>query len=78
MIDDHPHSAEFYVNGKVERKDLMEYLNDRDVAVSRMSAYTMKIRTSVLNKFWSDHTSDKYGLRCDMSPCVRRPFAAVP
>ena len=38
----------------------------------------MKIRTSVLNRFWRDHISDKYALRGDMSPYVRRPFAAVP
>ena len=56
----------------------MEYLNDRTWPYHGMSAYAMKIRTSVLNKFWSDHFSDKYGLRGDMSPYVRRPFAAVP
>ena len=38
----------------------------------------MKIRTSVLNKFWRDYISDKYGLGGDMLPCVRLPFAAVP
>ena len=32
----------------------------------------MKIWTSVLNTFWRDHISDKYGLRGDMSPYVRR------
>ena len=38
----------------------------------------MKIRTSVLDRFWRDHIPDKYGLKGDMSPYVRGPFAAVP
>ena len=56
----------------------MEYLKDRTWPYSGMSTYAMKIRTSVLNRFWRDHISDKYGLRGDMSPYLRRPFAAVP
>ena len=32
----------------------------------------------MLNRFWRNHISDKCGLRGDMSPFVRRPFAAVP
>ena len=38
----------------------------------------MKIRTSVLNRFWRNHISDKNGLRSNMPPFVQRPFAAVP
>ena len=56
----------------------MEYLNDRTWSNHDMSAFAMKIRTSVLNRFWRDHISDKCGLRGDMPPYVRRPFAAVP
>ena len=61
-----------------ERKDLMEYLNDRTWPYHGMSVYAMKIRSSVLNRFWRDHISDKYGLRGDMSTYVQIPFAAVP
>ena len=43
-----------------------------------MSAYAMKIRTSVLNRFWKDHISDKHSLRGDTSPYVWRAFAAGP
>ena len=56
----------------------MEYLNDRTWPYHSMSPYAVKIRTSVLNKFWKDHISDKYRLEGDTSPYVRRPFAAVP
>ena len=31
--------------------------------ITAMNACAMKIRTSVLDRFWSDHISDKYGLR---------------
>ena len=43
-----------------------------------MSAYALKIKSSVLNRFWRDHISNKYGLRGDKSPYMRRPLAAVP
>ena len=56
----------------------MEHLNDRTWPYHGMSACAMKIRTSVLNRFWRGHISDKYGLRGDMPPYVRPPFAAVP
>ena len=42
-----------------------------------MNAHAIKIGTSVLNKFWKDHTSDKYGFRSVMSSHVRGPFAVV-
>ena len=43
-----------------------------------ISPYAMKMRASVLNKFWRDHISDKHGFgRCTV-PYVRQPFAAVP
>ena len=48
----------------------------RQSSVEEMNAYTMEIRTSVLNRFWRVHILDKYGLRGDMLPYVRRPFAA--
>ena len=74
VIDNHPTQPYSMTMEKwKERKDLMEYLNDRTWPYHGMSAYAMKMWTSVLN-----HTSDKYGLRGDMSPYVRRPFAAVP
>ena len=56
----------------------MEYVNDRTWLYHGMSGYAMKIRTSVLNRFWRDHISDKNGLRGGMTPYVRRPLAAVP
>ena len=78
VIDDHPTRPNTVTLEKwKERKDQMEYLNGRTWPYHGMNAYAMKIRTSVLNRFWKDHISDKYGLRSDMSPYVRRPFAAV-
>ena len=56
----------------------MEYLNDRTCPYQGMSPYAMKIRTSMLCKFWKDRISDKYGLGGDTSPYVRRLFGAVP
>ena len=68
------HSTQPHDTGKWKvRKDQVEYLNDRT-----WPYHAMKVRTSVLNRFWKDHISDKCGIRSDMSPCVRRPFAAVP
>ena len=52
-------------------------MTDRTWPYHGMSAYVMKIRTSVVNRFWRGHISDKYGLRGDMPPYVRRPFEAV-
>ena len=45
-----------------------------------MNAHAMKRRSSVLNRFWRKHISDKNGRRGDMPPYVKRPFeaAAVP
>ena len=40
-----------------------------------MSAFARKTRTSVLDRYWQKHLSDKCGLRHDMPPFVRRPFA---
>ena len=78
-IDDHPAQPNSMTKVKwKDRKDLMEYLNERTGPYHGISAYVMKIRTSVLNKFWKDHISDKYGLRGDRQPYVRRPFTAVP
>ena len=79
VIDDHP----TWPNPKTlekwkERKDQVEYVNDRTWPYHGMSPYAMKIGTSVLSKFWKDHISDKFGLGGDTSPSVRRPFAAVP
>ena len=79
MIDEHPTVPNsMTMEKRKERKDLMEYQNDRTWPHHGMSAHAMKIMTSVLNKFWKDHMSDKYGLGGDMPPYVRRLFAAVP
>ena len=43
-----------------------------------MSRDAMKVRASVLSKFWRDHISGKYGFGGCTVPYVRRPFAAVP
>ena len=61
----------------------MEFLNDRTCPYHGMSASALKNRTSVLNRYWQKHISDKNGLRYDMPPYVRRPYgrrlyAAVP
>ena len=61
-----------------ERKDQMDHPNDRTWPYHGMSLYAMKIRTSELNKILKDQISDNHGLGGDTSPCVRRPFAAVP
>ena len=37
----------------------------------------MKNRTSVLNRYWRDHNSDKYGFRGHKPPYVRWPCTAV-
>ena len=79
VIDDHPTRPNLMTLEKwKERKHQVEYLNDRTWPYHGMSPYAMKIRTSVLSKFWKDHISDKFGLGGDTSPSVRRPFAAVP
>ena len=56
----------------------MEHVNDRTWPYHGTSPCAMKERASVLNKFWRDHKSDKYGFDGDTVPNVRRPFAAVP
>ena len=43
-----------------------------------MSPCSMGVTASVLNKFWRDHISDKYGFGEDTVPYVLRAFAAVP
>ena len=64
-----------------ERKDQMEYLNDRTWPYHGMSPYAMKIRTSVLNKFLKDHISDRCGprvtchqIRGGRSPRCQKPL----
>ena len=74
MIDDHPSVT---MEKWKERKNLMEYQNDRSLPYRGMSVNAIKIRTSVLNRIWRDHTSDKYGFRGHKPPYVRRPFTAV-
>ena len=79
VIDDHPTQPNSMILEKwKQRKDLMEYLDDRGWTYHGMIACARKTRTSVLKNFLKDHISDKYGLGGDESPYVRRPFAAVP
>ena len=79
VIDEHPIRPSTTTLEKwKEMKDQMEYSNDRTCPNHGMSPCAMKVRASVLNRFWRSHISDKNGLRGDMSPYVRRPFAAVP
>ena len=61
-----------------EIKDQMECLNDRTWPYHGTSPCAMEVRASVLNNFWRDHVSDKYGLGGCTIPHVRRPVAAVP
>ena len=64
VTDDHPtRPNHMTLEEWRKRKDQMDYLNDRTWPYHGMSLYAMKKRTSVLNKFWKDHISDKYGLR---------------
>ena len=61
----------------------MEFLNERRWTYHGMSAYARKTRTSILNKYWQKHISDKNGIWYDMPPYARRPcgrrlHAAVP
>ena len=68
-VDDHPNRPNPMTLEKwKERKDQM---NDRTWPYHGMSPYAMRIRPSVLEKFWKDHISDKYGQRGDTSPYVR-------
>ena len=79
VIDDHPtRPGTMTLEKWKERQDQMEYSIDRTWPYHGMSRHAMKVRASVLNKFWRDHISDKYGLGGDTSPYMRRPFAAVP
>ena len=79
VIDDHPTRPSTKTLGKwKERKNQMEYVNDRTWPYHGMSPNALKVRASVLNKIWKDHISDKNGLGGDTAPYVRRPFAAVP
>ena len=79
VIDDHPNRPSSITLEKwKEMKDQMEHLNDRTWPYHGMSPYVMKVRASVLNKFWRDHVSDKYDFGGDTVPYVRRSFAAVP
>ena len=79
VIDDHPTQPNSKTMEKwKERKELMEYLNDKIWPYHGMSVCAMKIWTTVLNRFWREHISDKDGLRGDTSPYVQRPSAAVP
>ena len=58
----------------------MEYLSARTWPYHGMSPYAMKMTTSVLNKFWKDHISDKYGRGGDTSPYERwcqRPLSPL-
>ena len=79
VIDDHPTRPSTITLEKwKESKDQMEHSSDRTWPYHGMSPHAMKLRTSVLNKFWRDHISVKHGRRGDVPPYVRRPFAAVP
>ena len=40
-----------------------------------MNAFVMKIRSSVLHRFWRDHISDENGRRGDFPPYARAPLA---
>ena len=58
-----------------ERKDVMEFLHISTRLYHDMSVCVMKIRSSVLNKFWKDHISDKNGRRGYFPPWVLAPLA---
>ena len=82
-IEDHPNRPSSITLEKwKEIKDQMEYLNDRTWPYHGASPCAMKVRASVLNKFWRDHISDKYGFggcmcggpsqRCRRPPSLMR------
>ena len=80
VIDDHPTRPSTIKNGKVEEGDERSdgIFKCRTWPCHGMSPHAMEVRASVLNKFWKDSSSDKYGLGGDTPLYVRRPFAAVP
>ena len=76
--DDHPNRPNFITLEKWKEIEVqMEYFYDRTWPYHGMSPFAMTVRASVLNKFWRDQKSDKYGFGGDTVPYVRRPFAAV-
>ena len=67
MIDDQPTQPYSITMEKwKERKEKMEFLNDRGWTYHGMSACARKTRTSVLNMNWQKHFSDKmvFGMTC--------------
>ena len=78
VIDDHPTQPDSMTMEKwKERKDSMEFWNDRTWRYHGMNAYAMKRRSSVLNRLWRKHISDENGRRGDMPPYVKRPFESA-
>ena len=76
VIDRHPTQPSTMTLEKwKDRKDQMEYFNDRTWPYHGMSLQAMKLRTSVLNTFWRDHMSDRNGRRsgratvCEAAVC---------
>ena len=63
--DQHNQSCSLTMDEWKKRKEETESLNDRGWTHQGMSAYARKNRTSVLNRYWQRHISDKrpYG-RC--------------
>ena len=60
VIDDHPIQLSTMTLEKwKDRKEQVKYFNDRTWPYHGTSPYAMKLRTSVLNKFWQNHISDK-------------------
>ena len=73
--DQHNQPCSLTMDHWKERKEEMESFNDRGWAHQGGSAYAGKNRTSVLNRYWQRHISDKNGVWYDMPPYVKGPTA---
>ena len=79
VIDDHPtQPISMTAETWKEKKDSMEYLNDRTWRFHAITDYVLRTGSSVLHRFWRDHISDQNGRRSNIPPYAQAPFAAVP
>ena len=69
VIDDHPDEP-VLVTARTwkDRKDSMELMAGRTWHYHGMVNFALRTRTSVLQRFWRDHISDKDGRRDNVPP----------
>ena len=73
--DQHNQPCSLTMDKWKERKEEVESLNDRGWAHQGMSAYAGKNRTSVLNRYWQRHISDKNGICMICRLMLKGPMA---